>query len=176
MRISGHRNIAWSMVLLLATASCVYPHGVKKGEQARWREPVVIYSVMGEYDEVWEDLEMTLNERGLVISSVSHVGEMIDRTGKALGRTRKVFAKANVMEFCSAIVSRNMLEQNPHLIAFCPYQIMVYTLPGDEKKVYLSYRRPLWPEEADRRVLDAVEDLLTGIIEDLVKLHSEYGQ
>jgi len=134
-------------------------------------DPVVLYSVQGDYDEVWEDLKMALNERGLVVSSVSHVGEMIDRTGRALGRTRKVFGKANVMEFCSAVISRDMLEQNAHLIAFCPYQIMVYSLPDNERKIYLSYRRPIWNGPSDQGVLDEVEKLVSGIIRDVVDLY-----
>ncbi|NOY53494.1 MAG: DUF302 domain-containing protein [Deltaproteobacteria bacterium] len=114
---------------------------------------------------------MALNDRGLVVSSVSHVGEMIDRTGKALGRTRKVFGKANVMEFCSAVISRDMLEQNAHLIAFCPYQIMVYSLPDDDHKIFISYRRPIWNGPADRKVLEKVEKLVSGIIRDVVDLY-----
>ena len=56
---------------------------------------------------------MALDGRGLVVSSISYVGEMLERTGKDLGRTKKIYGKANVMEFCSAVISRDMMEKNP---------------------------------------------------------------
>ncbi len=168
--MSPLRRVFFGILFLLLGTQCAFSqetiHSVSPCE-----DPVVLYSVQGDYDEVWEDLKMALNERGLVVSSVSHVGEMIDRTGRALGRTRKVFGKANVMEFCSAVISRDMLEQNAHLIAFCPYQIMVYSLPDNERKIYLSYRRPIWNGPSDQGVLDEVEKLVSGIIRDVVDLY-----
>ncbi len=133
------------------------------------REPVVIRSVHGDFDSVWDDLNSALANRGLVVSGVSHVGEMLDRTGKALGRTKKIFARARALEFCSAVVSRDMMEQNPDFIAFCPYKIAVYTLPGDKHKVYLSYQRPLWNDESGKAALEEVEKLLDGIVRDVVE-------
>ena len=131
--------------------------------------PVVIRSVHGDFDTVWNDLNMALTNRGLVVSGVSHVQKMLDRTGMALGRTKKIFARAKVLEFCSAVVSRDMMERNPHFIAFCPYRIAVYTLPGDEKKVYLSYERPVWKSNAGKAALKEVEKLLGGIVDDVVE-------
>lgn len=140
-------------------------------KDCRCKEPVVIYSLQADYDDVWKGLEMALNERGLTISSVSHVGEMLERTGKELGRTKRIFGKANVMEFCSAVISRDMMEKNPHYIAFCPYQIMVYTLPDNEKKIYLSYRKLIWKDESGRAVLAPVEELLDSIIRDVIDMY-----
>lgn len=142
-------------------------------EDNRSREPVVIYSVYADYDEAWKGLEIALNDRGLTVSSISHVGDMLERTGKELGRTKKIFGRANVMEFCSAVVSRDMMERNPHFLAFCPYQIMVYTLPDDEKKVYLSYRRLIWKDDSGKDVLEPVEKLTKDIINDVVEMYKK---
>ncbi len=132
-------------------------------------DAVVIRFVQGDFDSVWEDLNTALTNRGLVVSDVSHVGQMLDRTGKALGRTKKIFARAKVLEFCSAVVSRDMMEQNPHFIAFCPYNIAVYTLPNEKNKVYLSYRRPIWNDKSGKAALEEVEKLLDGIVNDVVE-------
>jgi len=161
-----NRHILFAFVIL----SIISAKGYVFAEDSRCKEPVVIYSIHADYDDVWKSLEMALNERGLTVSSVSHVGEMLDRTGRALGRTKKIFDKANVMEFCSAVISRDMLERNPHFLAFCPYQIMVYTLPEDEKKVYLSYRRLIWKDDSGREVLDSVENLLDSVIRDVIEM------
>ncbi len=165
------RPVAAAVGLLLMAAGCAAPAKATR-EGATSPETVVIYAVEGDYDDVWDDLKMALGDRGLVISTISHVGEMIDRTGKALGRTRPIFAKANVMSFCSAVISRDMLEQNPHLVAYCPYEIAVYSLAGRPGTIYLSYRHIDWPDPQDRPVLDAVEGLLDGIVRDVA---ASYG-
>jgi uncharacterized protein (DUF302 family) len=137
------------------------------------KEPVVIYSVHADYDDVWEGLKMALDGRGLAISSISYVGDMLERTGKDLGRTKKIYGKARVMEFCSAVISRDMMEKNPHFLPFCPYQIMVYNLPQDEKKVYLSYRRLIWKDDSGKDVLDPVEKLLEELIKEVIEMYGK---
>ncbi len=161
------------MTLLLFTQCAHQQHGLQ-GRHEIHKEPVVIRSVKGDYDEVWEALKILLTEKGLVISSVAHVGEMLDRTGKALNRAEKIYGKAKVMEFCSAVLSRNMMEKNPHFIAFCPYRIMVYTFPEEENKVYLSYRRLLWKDESRKDVLEPIEELLEELVKDVVRMQEEF--
>ncbi len=162
------------VILCLPLLRCATVRSSEKAQLGRCREPVVIKSVRGNFDDVWESLKMALNERGLVVSSVSHVWDMLERTGRVLNRTKRIYGQAKVMEFCSAVISRNMLERNPHFISFCPYQIMVYTLPDNENRVYLSYRRLIWKDEKDRDVLDAVERLLEGLVDDVVQEYGEY--
>ncbi|MFZ3065194.1 MAG: DUF302 domain-containing protein [Nitrospirota bacterium] len=137
------------------------------------KEPVVIYTFNADYEEVWEGLQAALHARGLTVSSVSHVGDMLERTGKELGRTKKIYGKARVLEFCSAVLSRDMLEKNPHFLSFCPYQIMVYTLPSDEKKVHLSYRRLIWKDDSGRDILAAVEKLLEDLINEVIDMYGK---
>ncbi len=153
--------------------SCNIKSGVHR-QEAVARPPVVIKSVLADYDQVWDDLTTALNNRGLVISSVSHVGEMLARTGKALGQTKPIFARARVMEFCSAVISRKMMEDNPHYIVFCPYQIMVYTLPAEPGRVYLSYRRLYWGKVKNRQSLQRVETLLSALIKETIETQKEY--
>lgn len=159
--------------LLLALYGCARPQA--DVHQAAPQKPVVIRSVIGNYDQIWDDLTTALNNRGLVISSVSHVEEMIKRTGRALNQNKKIFARAKVMEFCSAIISREMMEKNPHYIAFCPYQIIVYSLPDNPNKVYLSYRRLYWGNNLkDRKVLKTVENLLSSLINEVIETQKQY--
>ncbi len=63
--------------------------------------------------------------RGLVIDYVSHVGEMLARTGADVGSDVELFAAADVFLFCSAVTSRNVMEADPMNIAYCPYGIFV---------------------------------------------------
>jgi uncharacterized protein (DUF302 family) len=145
----------------------------ERDETGHYASPVVIRSVNGDFDRVWDDLNTALSDRGLVVSGVSHVQKMLDRTGAALGRTKKIFDRAKVLEFCSAVVSRDMMEKDPHFIAFCPYQIAVYTIPGEKGKGYLSYRRLIWNSESGKAVRKEVEKLLDGIVGDVVEMEKE---
>ncbi len=177
MKISSGKELTLRLLtilaLLLGLCGCVLQRSNGQGH-AQQEEPVVLRSVAGDYDQVWDDLTMALNDRGLVVSSVSHVGEMLERTGKVLKRDKKIFSRAKVMEFCSALLSRQMMEKNPHYIAFCPYQIMVYSLPEDPSKVYLAYRRLRWKDARGRGVLGAVEKLLDGLINETVEAQQLY--
>jgi uncharacterized protein (DUF302 family) len=93
---------------------------------------------------------------------------MLARTGKDLGETNQIFGDAEVLEFCSALVSRRMVEADPQLLAFCPYGIAVYTLPGKAQTTYVAYRRLVTnlATPAQKAVLERVEALLEAIVEE----------
>ncbi len=136
--------------------------------------PVVIRTVTGEYEQVWEDLQTALSDRGLMVSSVSHIGEMLVRTGQSFEGAKKIFAQARGLVFCSAILSRTMMETNPHFIAFCPYQILVYSLPEQEDIVYISYRRLIWNNGHNQEPLENIEQLLNGLVSEVIELQEQY--
>ena len=99
-------------------------------------------SVKGSFDDVKEALVMAIENRGLVINYTSHIADMLDRTGADIGAAKKVYSKAEIVEFCSAKISRRMMEMDPQNIVMCPFAISVYTLPGEKDRVWLSYRKP----------------------------------
>jgi len=126
-----------------------------------------LYTVAGKFEDVRMDIEMAITDRGMVINNVSHIGDMLARTGKDLGEDKQIFQKAEALEFCSSTVSRTMMETDPHNIVFCPYIIAIYTLPAESNKVYVAFRRPLpVGSAASRQSLEAVEQLLDDIIAD----------
>ena len=104
---------------------------------------LVIQSVKGDYDEVKERVVMAIESHGLVIDNTAHVGTMLERTGKDIGRERRIYLKAEVLEFCSAGLSRSTMEADPRNLVFCPYTIALYVLPAEPDRVYVSYRKPL---------------------------------
>ena len=70
---------------------------------------MVVSTKTGSFDNVRDDVEMAITDRGMVVNNVSHVGEMLERTGKDLGDTKKIFLKAEALEFCSAVVSLSLI-------------------------------------------------------------------
>lgn len=133
--------------------------------------PIARYSIDGKFDDVKDDVALAIQSRGLVIDHVSHVHAMLERTGKDLGTPQPIFREAQVFSFCSAVVSRRMLEANPHDIALCPYAISVYVLHHEPKRVYVAFRRPGAgePPVAHGR-LQEVEALLDGIVREALGL------
>ena len=89
-----------------------------------------------------EAIVLAIENRGLVINFTSHIADMLDRTGADIGSGRKVFEQAEIIEFCSAGLSRKMMEADPHNIVLCPFAISVYTLPGDKSGTWIAYRKP----------------------------------
>lgn len=130
-----------------------------------------LYTIQGKFDAVREDVEIAITGRGLVIDHVSHIGAMLERTGKDIGATKKVFDKAEALLFCSAGVSRHIMESDPANIVFCPFGVVIYTLPQDPKTVYVGYRRPVSTAAGpSKAALKEVEDLLDGIVREALNL------
>ena len=124
-------------------------------------EPIVVAAVVGRYDDIRENLVFAIEGRGLVINNVAHVGDMLARTAADIGKSKRIYGQSEVFEFCSAAVSRDMMEVDPRYVVYCPYTIAVYTLPNQAEKVFLAYRMlPPGPG------LDAVNNLLKEITAD----------
>lgn len=126
----------------------------------------VLFKAQGSYQDVRDALQMAIEGKGLKITNTNHIADMLDRTGKDIGETRKVYGNAEQFEFCSATISRHMMEADPHAIVMCPYSVVVYTIPND-KAVYLAYRKPAATKNpALKKTLVELEKLLSEIIKD----------
>ncbi|GAB6043245.1 DUF302 domain-containing protein [Endothiovibrio diazotrophicus] len=159
------RNLFTRILLIGVLVAASFP------SMAAATEMMEAYGTTMSYEDARDNLQLAITGRGLVVRSVSQVGEMLERTGEDLGDTRKIYGKAEVFEFCSAVFSRKMMEADERNIAFCPFTIALYTLPAEPDKVYVSFRRPAVlasPSSAD--ALREVEDLLRGIARQALEL------
>jgi uncharacterized protein (DUF302 family) len=140
------------------------------GSAAAAMPGVTVQSVKGGFDDIKERIVMAIENRGLVLDYTAHIGNMLERTGKDIGRERPIYINAEVLEFCSASVSRSTMEADSRNIVFCPYAIAVYTLPNDPGKVYVSYRKPLAMGVGQSlKALREVGKLLDAIVRDALK-------
>lgn len=122
------------------------------------------YAKDARFEDVRDDVKLAIEGRGLVIDLTSHIHTMLERTGKDLGKAAKIFRNAETFSFCSATLSRQVLQADPHLIAHCPYSVTVYTTDAEPGKVHVAYRRlPLAGSAASKTALKAVNDLLDGV-------------
>lgn len=95
------------------------------------------YAFDGGFDDATFAVENAIIGRGLVIDFRSHVGEMLNRTGADVGSAVQLFDNADVFLFCSAVLSRKMMEADPLNVAHCPYGIFVTDREG---QVSIGYR------------------------------------
>jgi uncharacterized protein (DUF302 family) len=148
------------LALLAAPAPAADPH------------PVVAYSKKAKFEDVRDDLKSTIEARGLVIDYQSYVNRMLERTGKDVGSSRKLYADAQAFVFCSAALSRKTMEADLANVSMCPYTMVVYATAQEPEKVYVSYRRPWRPDgsAASKASLKEVESLLDGIAREALGL------
>ena len=109
---------------------------------------VVTLSAKGSYRDVLDEVKLAIEQRGLVVDHESHIGAMLDRTGKDVGSARRIYLGAQAFSFCSAVLSRKTMEADPANIAFCPYVLVVYETAKAPGVVNVSYRRSLPEVEA----------------------------
>jgi len=146
-------------------ALCIYCAGSRAAMPG-----VTVQSVKGDYEDVKERVIEAVENRGLVVDHTSRVGAMLERTGKDIGRDRRIYLKADVIEFCSAAVSRATMEADARNLVFCPYAIALYVVPGEPDRVYVVYRKPLATgSPRSMQALRLVYWLLDGIARDALK-------
>jgi uncharacterized protein (DUF302 family) len=125
---------------------------------------VTTYRVEADFEEVAFGVETAILDRGLVIDYVSHVGEMLNRTAADVGATEQVFSRADAYLFCSAVLSRKMMEADPDNIGHCPYSVFLYETANAPGEVVVGYRN--MPEGEMKEVealLDAIAREAAGV-------------
>ncbi len=126
----------------------------------------VVFKTQGAFEAVRDQVQSSIEGKGLKINHSNQIAGMLERTGKDLGATKQVYGQGEQFEFCSASISRQMMEADPTAMVMCPYIVSVYTVPGDAA-VYVAYRKPPATDNAAlKQALDAVNALLTEIIEE----------
>lgn len=141
----------------LLTAATILAAGFASAQSA------IFYSTSEDFDDVSFSVESAILDRGLVIDNISRVGDMLKRTGADVGSTKELYDAAEVYSFCSASVSRAVMEAHPMNIVYCPYGIFVAQISGSDE-VVVGYQQ--YPENE----MQAVEDLLDGIVRDALEL------
>ena len=117
------------------------------------------YAFDGSFDDATFAVESAIVGQGLVIDYVSHVGEMLNRTGADVGSDTMIFSQADIFLFCSAVVSRQVMEADPMNITYCPYGIFVMETDDGVTVGHKDY-----PEGS----MQAVEDLMQQIVAEAV--------
>jgi len=114
-------------------------------------------------DEPFADVafavESAILSKGLVIDQISHTGDMLERTRADVGSDKVLFLGADIYEFCSATISRQVMEADPLNIHFCPYAIRIYEQPETAGTVTISH-------QTYSGTMEPVNALLESIVKD----------
>ncbi|MEP5152205.1 DUF302 domain-containing protein [Planktotalea sp.] len=136
-------------VLWLVAALSLLGAGISAAD-----ESATVYTFDGDFDDATFGVESAIIDQGLVIDYVSHVGEMLNRTADDVGSDTKLFDAAEIYVFCSAVLSRKMMEADPMNIAHCPYGIFVAERGGEVMIGYRNY--PSGPMQEVQALLDSI--------------------
>ncbi|SNT31423.1 DUF302 domain-containing protein [Antarctobacter heliothermus] len=120
-------------------------------------EGFVSYDTTDSFDDVVFGLENAILDEGLVIDAVSHTGDMLERTRADVGSDVTIFTHADIFSFCSAKISREVMEADPMNVVFCPYDIFVIVRPETPDTTTIGFRS--FPDGEMKKV----EALLDGI-------------
>ncbi|MEZ5811078.1 MAG: DUF302 domain-containing protein [Rhizobiaceae bacterium] len=99
--------------------------------------------------------------RGYKIDYHGFIGDMLKRTAEDVGASTEIYKDAEFFTFCSAVVSRRVMEADAGDIAYCPYIVFVYERADAPGKVTVGFRK--LPEGGAR---DEVNALLAEIIQE----------
>lgn len=140
------------------------------GAEGRHNNDLTMFVTGNDYAVIRDNLEQAIIGRGLVITGVSHVGDMLARTGLDLGATRQIYAHAEVLEFCSATLSRKMMEADPSNIVFCPYGIAIYERADQPGRIHLAHRRLQGRGSGEViETMEKIDALLDSIIQEALE-------
>jgi hypothetical protein len=113
------------------------------------------------FADVSQAAESAIVNRGYKVDYHGFIGDMLKRTAEDVGAEKQLYADAEFYTFCSAVVSRKVMEEEIGDIAYCPYAVFVYEAADMPGSVTVGFRR--LPEGGAR---DEVNALLTEIIEE----------
>jgi len=119
------------------------------------QDQAIVYPFEGSFGDATFAVENAIIGRGLVIDFVSHVGEMLARTAEDVGSDVDLFKEADIFLFCSAQVSREVMEADPMNIAHCPYGIFVADREG---AVLIGYRT--YPDGEMQKVQALLDEIV----------------
>ena len=129
---------------------------------------VNVFSTEATFQDAKDDLLDAIGENGLVVSYTSHAKNMLENTAAVSGINKAVYNDAEIILFCKAGLSHELVAGNPHNIVLCPYSIAIYVLFEEPERVYLSFRNVQATDEKIKALTKPIEDLLIKIIEEVI--------
>lgn len=130
--------------------------------QTAWAEDMISYTTDQSFDDVIFGLENAIIDEGLVVDHVSHTGEMLDRTRADVGSDVRIFDQADIYSFCSALLSREVMEADWTNVRFCPYDIFVAVRHEAPQETIIGFRA--YPESEMQKIQTLLDRIARAAI------------
>lgn len=111
------------------------------------------------FADVVAGVESAIVNRGFHIDYHGFIGDMLKRTAGDVGATKAIYKDAEFFTFCSAVVSRKVMEAEAIDIAYCPYVVFIYEAEDKPGEIVVGHRK--LPAGGER---DQVNTLLDDIV------------
>lgn len=125
-----------------------------------------LVTVEKDFEDVMLDLESAVIDQGLVVDYTGHIGDMLARTGDAVGAASP-YGNAQYLQFCSSKLTHAAVAADPANLSICPYVVFAYVTAVESGQVIVGYRRPVGADsDASRDALAEIEALLKAIVDE----------
>ena len=122
-----------------------------------------VYESQAPFEDVLDALKLAIEDRGMYINNLMHMSEMLERTGNDLGDARPIYGRAESIEFCSSVLSREMTREDPARLVNCPFIVGVYTLPNRPGTTFVAHREIPPDQVAGSAVMAKVAAMLKEV-------------
>ncbi len=155
---------------------------------------VVNIVVNDNYADVRDNLVDAIEQKSIKISKIFHASDMLDRTkgdvfnmsnmySKLQGNIdkvfnmsnydadnknlvpKKVYKKAEIIEFCSADISHELVLANPLNIAVCPFKIAIFSLRDSPQQTHIIYNKLTAFDNNSKAAIAKANNLIKSLAE-----------
>ncbi len=117
------------------------------------------------YKDVRNNLIDAIEEKALNISKIYHASDMLNRTKDSVKNAKKIYQKAEIIEFCSAKISHQLVLANHLNIASCPFKIALYSLTKNPKQTHIIYTQLKSIDKASIKPSAKANELIEHLVE-----------
>ncbi len=158
--INKLKTISLTIITLLLISACSHHSPEKIASYYK------LYQVKGDFIDLRDELVNVIEEKGMVVSFVSHAAKMLERTQSTVQTKGNLYAEAEVLLFCKADLSHQLAVSDIHSVILCPHAIAIYTLKTDENIVYMSIRNPPQNLDAYHGIFKLMDEVIKQVIEE----------
>lgn len=159
------KAMQWAFVTAMMAAAAL------PGAAAAWADKATkTFTAKKSFEDAKFDLTNAITDKGLTIDATGHIAAMLARTGADVGSTKPIYKAAEYVTFCSAKLSRQMMEADAGNMGLCPYVMFVYETVAKPGEVTVGYRRlPDDGSDASKAAFKEINALLEGLAKEAAK-------
>lgn len=155
-------RVAVRAMALAIVASFVMPAAATAADA----ELLTTRTVKRAFAEVRDDLNNAIINKGLKVDLNGKIGDMLKRTAADIGAKGELYSEAEYFTFCSAQLSRAMMDADPLNMGLCPYVMFLYKRTGSDD-ITVGYKAmPIRGNDGSKIALEKINALLDAILKE----------